>query len=128
MAVLHAEYQIVLSLEAEQKLSDEGVAAAQLQNLSLVLHYIFLLVLQNEGFADDLHRHQFSKASCQVHFGEAASSEAFHDFQCAQISIIFLYPYAAGQKFYSFGTDFSHFALVEREEMFDTQIFAAEIK
>lgn len=128
MAVLHAEYQIILSLKAEQKLSNEGVTAAQLQNLSLVLHYIFLLVLQNEGFADDFHCHQFSKASCKVYFGEAASSEAFDDFQSVQISIIFVYSYATGQKFQSFGAEFSHFALVEREEMFDAQVFAAKIK
>lgn len=57
VAVLHAEDQVMLGLEAEEELSDEGMAAAFLEDLAFIFHDVLLLVVEDEVLADHLHRH-----------------------------------------------------------------------
>jgi hypothetical protein len=59
------------------------VPIAFLQDPSLALNDILLLILDNEVFVDDLHRHQHAEPSNKVHFGEPASPKAFDDFEIA---------------------------------------------
>lgn len=57
------------------------MSIAFLQDFSLALNDVFLLILDNEVFVDDFHGHQHAETSNKVHSGEPSSTKAFDDFE-----------------------------------------------
>ena len=127
VAVLHAEDEVILRLEAQIELGDEGMATAFLEDLPLILHDVLLLVLDDEVLTDHLHRHQSSVASRQVHLRESTRPQAFDDLEIVQKIASPVDPQLHSQQLQPFHAQLPHLPVRQGEQVLHIKALCLEI-